>query len=472
MLTRDMLHPYQNRAISFIKEKKKVGLFLDLGLGKTTSTLTTIQDLKSEGKIKRSLIIAPLRVANSVWKQESEKWEHLLDLDFAIVTGGEENRLRALKTKADVYVINRENVKWLIDLCVKKRAFPFDFVAVDESSSFKSHKAQRFKSLCRSIDKIKYMVLLTGTPAPNNIMDLWSQIYLLDKGDRLGKNITEFKNRYFMQTGYGGYAYQMISGSDQKVRDKIKDVCLSMEAKDYLDMPQRIDIAVNCDMPVDAEQKYLEMQENFYLELSDDKEIVASHAAVIAGKLLQFCNGAVYDDEKEYHVLHDEKIEALKDIIDDNSNENILVAYNYKSDLERLKKAFPYAVTLDRKGACVPKWNNGEIKIMLAHPASAGHGLNLQKGGSLIVWFGLNWSLELYQQFNGRLYRQGQEKPVRIIHIISKISKGYSLDEAVMSAIDRKAKNQDQLIQFLKEKIGCKNGTEEETVEILPGTNL
>ncbi len=454
MLDRINLHDYQNRAVSFVKEKKKCGLFLDMGLGKTTSSLTATSELMQEGKVNRALIIAPLRVTRTVWAQEAEKWKHLEHLTFSEITGNKESRINALKTKADIYLTNRENVKWLVDLCIKKKKFPWDCVIIDESSSFKSSKAQRFKALCKVLGKVNYMVLLTGTPAPNGIMDLWSQIYLIDGGKRLGSRITEFKSKYFTPSGYMGYTMEMINGADTMVRDKIQDVCLSMEAKDYLDMPKRIDISIPCEMSREASEKYDEMLEEFILKLEDGEIIEAKNAASKAGKLLQLCNGAIYNEEKDYHVTHDAKIEAIKDIMEDNAGENILVAYNFKSDLERLQAAFPEAVTLDPKGKCVNDWNAGKIKMLLAHPASAGHGLNLQKGGSMIVWFGMNWSLELYQQFNGRLYRQGQTKPVRIVHLISNLDDGgKAIDAHVLSAVEGKAQRQDQLIQYLKENL-------------------
>lgn len=445
MLNAANLHPYQKKAIAFIEDKKKCALFMEMGLGKTASTLTALQYLKDQGKIKRTLIIAPLRVANTVWAQEIEKWEHIT-LKGVICTGGQENRIRALKSAGDLFIINRENVKWLIDLAKKKKKWPFDCVVIDESSSFKSPSSRRFKALKLALPKINYMVLLTGTPAPNSLMDIWSQIFLIDGGDRLGKTMTNFKNRYFHQTGYGGYTYQLINGKDDEIHAKISDICLTMKAEDYLDMPKRIDINTTCEMPPKARAEYNELEKQFFIQL-ETGEIEVSTSAVMAGKLLQFCNGAVYDNDKEYHVTHDSKIEALKEIVEDNPNENILVAYNFKSDLERLKAAFPKAVVLDRKGACIPKWNEGKIKMLLAHPASAGHGLNLQHGGRLIVWFGLNWSLELYQQFNARLYRQGQTQGVRIVHLVS----DGGMDKRVLMALSSKAETQEELLQYLKD---------------------
>ncbi|NBT88759.1 MAG: DEAD/DEAH box helicase [Flavobacteriaceae bacterium] len=367
MLNASNLHPYQKKAIAFIQEKKKCALFLSMGLGKSVSTLTALQSLKEQGKIKRALIIAPLRVANTVWAQEIEKWEHIT-LRAHICTGGAENRLRQLKQAGDIFIINRENVKWLIDLAKKKKKWPFDCVVIDESSSFKSPSSRRFKALKLALPKINYMVLLTGTPAPNGVMDLWSQLYLIDAGERLGKTITNFKNLYFNQTGYGGYTYQLIHGADQTIHEKISDICLSMTAQDYLDMPKRIDVNITCPMPEDARAQYDDLEKEFWVQL-ETGEIEVSSSAVMAGKLLQFCNGAVYDNEQDWHVTHDSKIEALKDIVADNAGENILVAYNFKSDLARLKKAFPDAVVLDRKGVCIPKWNEGKIKMMFAHPA-------------------------------------------------------------------------------------------------------
>ena len=443
-LTRDLLHPYQNRGVQFIKDTPKCGLFIDLGMGKTLTTLTAISDLSDSLDVNKTLIIAPLRVANTTWNAELLNWEHTKHLTFSICTGSENNRLQGLMKPADIYIINRENVKWLVEHYGKK--WPFDMVVIDESSSFKSATSQRWKALRKVIPYIDRTVLLTGTPAPNGLLDLYPQMYLLDTGSRLGRNMTAYKSRFF-ESDYMGYKYTPTKGADKIVYSLIDDIVMTMRAEDYLQLPDRIDLVQSVHLPVKLKSQYDVLEKEFIADINDT-EIAVFNAAALANKLLQFSNGAAYTDEyKNWVELHNGKLEALKEIVDDNSGENILVAYNYKTDLERLQKTFPDAVVLDKEGLAVEKWNRGEIKMLLAHPASAGHGLNLQHGGSMIVWFGLNWSLELYQQFNGRLHRQGQTKPVRIIHLVAE----GCIDEKVMMAISDKAKTQDELLNYLKQ---------------------
>lgn len=443
-LTRDLLHGYQNRGVEFIKNTPKSALFLDMGLGKTLTTLTAISDLSDSMDINKVLVIAPLRVANTTWHKELKSWEHTKHLTYSICTGSEKNRIQGLFKNADVYIINRENVKWLVDYYGKK--WPFDMVVIDESSSFKSHSSQRWKALRKVLPYTDRMVQLTGTPAPNGLMDIYAQIYLLDTGERLGRNMTAYKSRFF-ESDFMGYKYSPREGSEEKIYSLIEDIVLTMRAEDYLELPDRIDLVRSVSLDNKLKSQYDVLEKEFIAEI-ENTEIAVFNAAALANKLLQFSNGAVYiDDDKNWQELHNSKIEALKDLVEDNPSENILVAYNYKTDLERLQKAFPKAVVLDKAGEAVDKWNNGEIKILLAHPASAGHGLNLQHGGSMIVWFGLNWSLELYQQFNGRLHRQGQTKPVRIIHLVAE----GCIDEKVMKAIESKAKTQDELLDYLKQ---------------------
>lgn len=443
-LTRDLLHDYQNRGVQFIKDTPKNALFLDMGLGKTLTTLTAVSDLSDSLEINKVLVIAPLRVANTTWHKELKAWEHTKHLTYSICTGSEKNRLQGLIKNADIYIINRENVKWLVDHY--KAKWPFDMVVIDESSSFKSSKSQRWKALRKVMPYVDRLVALTGTPAPNGLMDLYAQIYLLDTGARLGRNMTAFKSRFF-ETDYMGYKYTPREGSSEKIYSLIDDVVMTMRAEDYLELPARIDLVQSVQLPAKLKSQYDILEKEFIAEI-DDTELAVFNAAALANKLLQFSNGAAYTDEhKNWVELHNGKLDALKDIVEDNSGENILVAYNYKTDLERLQKVFPDAVVLDKAGEAVEKWNRGEIKMLFAHPASAGHGLNLQHGGSMIVWFGLNWSLELYQQFNGRLHRQGQTKPVRIIHLVAE----GCIDEKVMKAIEGKAQTQDELLNYLKQ---------------------
>lgn len=443
-LTRSDLHPYQVHASAFIKEKKRCALFLDMGLGKTATALTTISDFLDDMFVTRTLIIAPLRVCNTVWAQEATKWEHLKHLDIAVCTGSSAERIAALKRGADITVINRENVVWLQE----NFKWCWDMIVIDESSSFKSPKAKRFKALKKVIKNVRSVVLLTGTPSPNGQQDLWSQFYLIDSGDRLCRTVTLFRRIYFNPAGYGGYKYELKDGSKATINEKISDVSLSMSSDDYLQLPDRIDLSERVTLSDNDMRKYKEFEKGFLLEL-ERTDIAAPSAAVLAGKLLQFANGAIYDEDGAYHEVHKSKLDALKEIVEDNPTENLFVAYNYKSDLARIQKAFPNAVTLSRSGDELEAWNRGEIEMLLAHPASAGHGLNAQHGGSVVVWFGLNWSLELYQQFNARLHRQGQNKPVRVMHIVA----SDTIDEQVLGAIRSKAKNQAELLDYIKCKL-------------------
>ena len=442
MLKREQLHNYQQSCVEFIKHHKKCGLFLDMGLGKTTTTLTAAADMIRAKEVSNVLVIAPLRVANTVWHKEAASWEHLKNLDVRVCTGTPKQRKDALSSDADIHVINRENVQWM----VANVPWKWNMVIIDESSSFKSYKSGRFKSLRRVIDRIDSMVLLTGTPSPNGLMDLWPQLFLIDKGERLGKSITNYRQRFFYQTGYGGYTYEPRDGASEEIKRLIKDVCITMTAEDYLELPDKVVVDEVIELPSDAMRQYKELKKEFILQLEDGLNIETPSAAAQVNKLLQLCNGAVYDEEGNWHEIHDAKIKALKEIIEDNPTENLLVAYNFKSDLARLQAAFPDAVVLDKEGKALEEWNKGNIKMLLAHPASAGHGLNAQHGGSMIVWFGLNWSLELYQQFNARLHRQGQTKPVRIIRLAAKDC----IDNSVLGVLRNKDATQDDLIQFLK----------------------
>jgi len=444
MLSRDNLHDYQNNSINFFKKQKRCALFLDMGLGKTVTTLTAVTDLIDSFAVDKVLIIAPLRVANSVWKQECENWQHLQALQVSICTGSERNRLAALQTSADVYTINRENIKWLVDFYGKK--WPFDCVIIDESSSFKNASSQRFKALKKVAPLTNYMLLLTGTPSPNGLLDLWPQLHLIDFGERLGRTMTTYKQRFF-ESDYMGYNFTPRQGSQAKIEKLISDKCLSMTADDYLELPARIDIVEKLQLPKKVLAQYQEFKKEMFIGFENSEAVEALSAAVLANKLLQFANGCLYTDElKNYKELHRVKLDALADLIEANQGENILIAYNYKSDLERLIKRFPDARILDKNQTTIDDWNAGTIPVLLAHPASAGHGLNIQKGGSLIVWFGLNWSLELYQQFNARLHRQGQEKPVRIVHLVCEDT----IDERVLQVINNKDATQNGLIQALK----------------------
>ena len=443
MLSRENLHDYQNRAVRHIHDKPKSALFLDMGLGKTVSTLTAIEELINDYfDVEKVLIIAPLRVCNSVWEQEAKKWKHTSNLKFSNMSGGTANMKKGLQRNAHIYLINRENVKALVKHLGKK--WDFDMVVIDESSSFKSHASQRFRALKSVLHFINRMVLLTGTPAPNGYIDLWSQFYLLDSGERLGRNITTYRSRFF-EKDYMGFNYTLRSGSVKVIQDKVQDLVLSMSAEDYLDLPDVIPTVIDNKLEGKLLSTYKDFEKNLLLEMDNEDVITAMSMATLTNKLLQFCSGNMYDDNQNVHNFHNLKIDSLKEILEANPNENILVAYNYKHELDAITKAFPEAVVLDKKGDAVEAWNKGEIKILLAHPASAGHGLNLQYGGSTIVWYGFTWSLELYQQFNARLNRQGQTKKVRLMHIAVG-----DIEHRLMSTLTKKDVTQKELLTSLK----------------------
>lgn len=442
MPSRIDLHDYQNRAVAFIKDKRRSFLMLEMGLGKTISTLTAITDLLQTKSIRKVLVIAPLRVANSVWVQESRKWQHTKHLVIHRVIGDQKNRLKALHHDSEVYVINRENVQWLVTHYGKK--WPFDMVIVDESSSFKNATSQRFKAMKKILPFVEYMVLLTGTPSPNGLLDLWSQCYLVDYGNSLGRTMSTYKQRFFEQD-YMGYSFTPRKGAQESIHILMQPYTLSMQTADYLELPDRIDLIEEIELEPKVLTAYKLFERNLFIEF-EGHQVEAINAAVLANKLLQYCNGAMYTDEyKNWGELHTAKLDALAELIEQN-DENILVAYNYRSDLERLQARFPDAVRLDKRDETIQAWNRGEIKLLLAHPQSAGHGINLYEGGCMTIWFSLCWSLEYYQQFNARLHRQGQTKPVRIVHLVVKDG----IDERVMRVINEKDATQNRLLNALR----------------------
>jgi SNF2 family DNA or RNA helicase len=442
MLSRTNMHKYQTDDAQFIVDKKRCALWLDMGLGKTVTTLTAIVDLIDSFAINRALVIAPLRVANSVWHNEASEWSHLNHLSFAICTGPQNNRIDALNIKADVTVVNRENVEWLVNHYGKK--WPFDCVVIDESDSFKNPSSKRFKALRKVANLSEYFVELTGTPSPNGLLDLWSQVYLLDTGARLGRSMTAYKSKHFT-ADYMGFSFTPKADAKTDIENALKDIVSVRTATDHIDLPERIDIVSKVQLNAPVMKQYKQLEKEFLLTI-EQSDIEALSAAALANKCLQFCNGAVYDENKNVIDVHGVKIDALADMLESHQNENVLIAYNFKSDLARLKARFPDAVELDKNPKTIERWNGGEIKMLLAHPASAGHGLNIQKGGALCIWFGLNWSLGLYQQFNARLHRQGQKQTVRIVHLVV----DGCIDEKVMLAIKNKAKTQSDLIAALK----------------------
>lgn len=440
------MHQYQLRAAQFIKDNHNAALWVDMGLGKTVSTLTALVDLLVTKEVKKVLVIAPLRVAQHTWPTEIKSWRHLKPLRFSVIAGlSPAKREEAMHSSAPIHIINRENVPWLVNAL--QREWHYDAVIIDESSSFKSHSSQRWKALRQVVKsgKIKRMVQLTGTPAPNSLMELWPQIYLLDKGKRLGDTRGKFLDTYCRQVGNPQWSqYAVRSDRVDLLQERVADLVLRMDAKDYLELPQRVDSDVVVTLPPKAQKAYKQMQDDFLIEL-EQGEVLAANAAVKINKLLQVSSGSLYTDDR-YEVLHDAKIEALKEIVEA-SNEPVLIAYNFQSDAERICKAVKGAVVLKKDTLLIDKWNKGEVPVMLAHPASAGHGLNLQKGGSLIVWFGLSWSLELYQQFNARLHRQGQTRPVRVIHLLADTA----ADRMVRTALSEKDVAQDKLLTFVEQ---------------------
>jgi SNF2 family DNA or RNA helicase len=457
MLNESNLHNYQNTAVDHILRKSHCALFLDMGLGKTVSTLTAINKLMYEDlDVSSALVIAPKRVAESVWGAEAKKWAHLNHLKVVLVTGTAKQRREALNKKGDIYVLGRDNVSWLCGQ-YGGSMLPFDMLVIDESSSFKNAKSVRFKALRGVQPSFKRVVALTGTPAPNSLQDLWPQIYLLDRGERLGKYITRFRDEYFTPGKRNGaiiYKYDLKNEAEQRIHDAIGDICMSMKAEDYLDLPGRIENIINIPMPLDIADKYKTFEREQVLELfegqSVDDQISAVNAAALSNKLLQFANGAVYDADKNIHVIHDLKIEAIKEIIEDTNGRPVLIAWTYRSDMYRLKEALekykPRELKTDQD---IQDWNAGKIRVLMMHPASGGHGLNLQTGGNDIVWFGQTWSLELEQQFNARLDRQGQQKVV----VINKLCVEGTIDLDVIKAQKRKAKGQDGLMEAVKAKI-------------------
>lgn len=444
-------HDYQKRAINFILEHPASGLFLEMGLGKTAITLTAVDILMNDRfEVSRVLVIAPLRVAEDTWSRESEKWDHLQHLRISKILGSVAERSRAVEAEADVYVINRENVVWLVEyLATLKRKWPFDMVVIDELSSFKSNQSKRFKALKKVRPLIDRMVGLTGTPAANSLMDLWAEIYLLDRGQRLGQTIGSYRDAYF-RAGWGNgmivYKWEARPGAMMAITGKIADITMSMKAEDYIELPDRIDNMISVKLSDKEMAKYKDMEQQSLLELDDDSKIIALDAAAVMSKLLQMANGFIYTEEHEAIHLHDAKLEALEEIIEA-ADGPVLVYYNFKADKEKLLEKFKDAEVLE-DDKTISRWNQGKIKILLAHPASVAYGLNLQEGGHIIVWYGIPWSLELYQQANARLHRQGQQKPVMIYHLLAK----GTADEQVIKKLEAKDVTQSALIEVLKDR--------------------
>ena len=441
-------HEYQEYATKFIEENEESAVFLECGLGKSVITLTAIKNLMALGEVSRVLVVAPLRVGKTTWPEEIGKWDHLGGLTYAVAIGSVAERLNALKAKADITIINRENVEWLID----KSGMPFDYdmLVIDELSSFKSFKAKRFKALLKVRPQITRVVGLTGTPSSNGLMDLWAEFRLLDLGERLGRYITRYRLAYFTPDKRNAqvvFSYKPLPGAEERIYDKIDDITISMRASDYLKLPSLVMNTMVVEMGDKEKEIYDNLCDDMVVSLGDN-EIDAVNAASLSNKLLQMANGAVYGEEQSVHRIHDEKLNALEDLIESANGKPVLVAYWFKHDLARIKVKFPFVREI-KTDADIRAWNRGEIEVGVIHPASAGHGLNLQTGGSTLIWFGLTWSLELYQQTNARLYRQGQKETVVIHHIVTK----GTIDERVLKALEKKEKTQNSLIDAVKAEL-------------------
>lgn len=449
------LHNYQIQSKQHIIETSHCGLMLEMGLGKTVSTLTAIEYLIYQDlDVNAVLVIAPKRVAESVWDAEIEKWKHLSGLSVSKIIGTPKQRRIALGRKADVYLIGRDNVVWLEDQ-LKNKFAPFDMLVVDESSSFKSPKSKRFKSLRRLQPRFRRVVLLTGTPAPNGLIDMWSQIWLLDRGQRLGRTLTKYRDEYFspgMRNGAIIYNYNLKRGADKLIHNKIDDICISMKTKDYLELKGVVNNVVKVKFTDQLQERYDDFEQELILDsLESDEDISAMNAAALGNKLQQFANGAVYnEDGKSYQIIHDLKLDVTEELIEAANGQPVLIAYTYRHDLDRLMKRLekykPVKLESDQD---IRDWNAGKINIMIMHPASGGHGLNLQDGGNNIIWFGQNWSLELYQQLNARLNRQGQQNVV----VINRIVMDKSIDQDIVKALESKDRTQDSLMKAIKARI-------------------
>lgn len=454
MLKKEQLHDYQVKAVDMIVNNFNCGLFLDCGLGKTVSTLTAIQELREIGFIDKVLIIAPKKVAQVTWKDEINNWEHLKGLRISVIDGTAAQRRAAMMADADIYTVSRDNVVWLV---VEHGGvkLPYDMVVIDELSSFKSPASKRFKALRRVRKFIPRVVGLTGTPAPNGLIDLWAQMFLIDEGKRLGKTITSYRDRFFTAGRRNGdivYQWDLKSPAEeaeQKISDLIKDICISMSAEDYLKMPDKLMYYDRVKLSDKDFKAYKTFEREQVLEFIESGEtITAASAAALSNKLQQFANGAMYDADRNVLQLHDEKIEKLKELVEAANGQPVLIAYTFKHDLDNIMEALKeYKPVKLEKPEQIADWNAGKINVLVTHPASAGHGLNLQKGGHIMIWYGLTWALELYQQFNARLYRQGQKKPVSIHHIIATDT----VDEKIIKSLDGKDTTQRSLMDAIKE---------------------
>ena len=459
MLMREQMHSYQNYCVKFIEEHPEAMLILEMGLGKTIISLTAIKDLMyDEFAVQKTLVIAPLRVARDVWPQEKDLWSHTRDLRMSVMVGDCKNRVRALNTDADIYVVNRENVKWIADYLERHHApWPFDCVVIDEISSFKNYKSQRYKALRKVRPYIKRIWGLTGTPASNGLLDLWGEVAIIDQGRRLGRFIGRYREAYFKagsMNPYTGvvYNYVPLPGAEKTIYQKISDISVSMKAKDFLpDLPQCLTVNHTVEMSPEEKKQYEKMKQELVLTI-DGEEIDAANAAVLSGRLLEMANGAVYNEDHEVIRIHDRKLEMLSDLIEEAVGQNVLIAYWYQHDRSRIieyLKEQGITVRDLKSSEDVADWNAGRIPVALISPASAGHGLNLQHGGHILIWFSLCWSLEMRLQTDGRLNRQGQTEVVTIHNIVTKDT----IDEDVLHALKDKNSTQENLIRSVRARL-------------------
>ncbi|HJF53940.1 MAG TPA: DEAD/DEAH box helicase [Limosilactobacillus coleohominis] len=436
-------HKYQQYATQFILDHPVAAILLDMGLGKSVITLTAIKDLIDHGEVQRVLVVAPLRVAKQTWPEELNKWDHLKDLTYSVITGNKNQRIKAAQQDVDIYIINRENLKWLIESAIP---FDYDMLVIDELSSFKSYRSQRFRALKKVRPLIKRVVGLTGTPSSNGLMDLWAEFRVLDMGKRLGRFISYYRAKYFdpdKRNMYQVFTYKPKPGAEQSIYRAIDDITISMKSKDYLQLPLLTMDTVPVKMSPSEQAIYDELNAQLVVS-TQGKQIDALNAASLSNKLCQMANGCVYDDQQQVVQIHQRKLDALEDLIEAANGKAVLIAYWFKHDLTQIKQRFAAREIKTIKD--IQDWNAGHIPLALIHPASAGHGLNLQAGGSTLIWYGLTWSLELYQQTNARLWRQGQQQPVVIYHLITQ----GTIDENILASLKRKDKTQNSLINAVK----------------------
>lgn len=443
-----VLHDYQKRAVRFVEDTPRCALLLEMGLGKSLITLTALGRMLADMEVSKALVIAPRKVAESTWSDEAEKWEHLSGLRVSRVIGTEKQRVKALEQDADLYVLGRDSWVWLVKYY--NASMPFDVLIIDELTSFKSNTSQRFKAMRLVRSQFSHIIGLTGTPAPNGYLDLWAEVFCIDGGQRLGKFVTRYRSNYFnVTTSPQGYLLRatLKEGSKEQIDALLSDICLTMQAGDYLTLPERQDIVRRVHLPASILSRYRKFEREMVMSISDTEAITAASAAALMGKLLQYANGAVYTDEHMVEEIHQEKIEALREIVEA-AGSPVLVFYQYKHDLARIKDALgkDYKLRAYENEQDLRAWNKGEVEVLLAHPASCAYGLNMQAGGHVIVWFGVGFNLELYQQACARLHRQGQKYPVQVYHLLC----SDTVDERAWQAIQSKANEQNALMGALK----------------------